>query len=291
MSKISLKGKVIIVTGGGRGLGRAMALGFARAGALGVTVTSSPRSPAEARAVAREIEDILGPGRGLAVTADVGDWTACKRTVAATIRKWGALHILVNNAGRAARVAGNERQPFWQARPAGWENVIATNVNGPFFMAKAALPYLTAHKRARIINVSKTRGAMFGPRSAPYGPSKAALEAMTLAFAQDLADTGVTVNSLAPGGSSDTKLGSAAMKRENLKVKTLLPPEIMVAPALWLASHLSDGVTGCRFVAKDWNDTLPPEQAAEGAREAAAFLPPTGKGTLERTWKVRGKGK
>jgi NAD(P)-dependent dehydrogenase (short-subunit alcohol dehydrogenase family) len=155
-------------------------------------------------------------------------------------------------------------------------------------MAKAALPYLTAHKRARIINVSKTRDAMFAPRSAPYGASKAALESMTLAFAQDLLDTGVTVNSLAPGGSSDTKLGSAAMKRDNLKVKTLLPPEIMVPPALWLASSLSDGVTGCRFVAKDWDASLPPEKAAEGAREAAAFLPPTGKGKLERTWKVRG---
>ena len=290
MTRISLEGQVAIVTGGGRGLGRAIALGFARAGAKGVTVTSSPRSADEARATAREIEDILGKGRGLAVVADVGDWAGCKRTVAATLRRWGAIHILVNNAGRAGRVAGNERKPFWHARPGGWENVMATNVNGPFFMAKAALPYLMRHKRARIINVSKTRETMYGGRSAPYGASKAALEAMTLAFAQDLSETGVTVNSLAPGGSSDTGLGSDALRRENLKVKTLLPPEVMVAPALWLASSLSDGVTGCRFVAKDWNPSLPPDVAAEGAREPAVFLPSAKGGALERTWKVRGKG-
>ena len=290
VTTISLKGQVAIVTGGGRGLGRAMALGYARAGARGVTVTSSPRSADEARATAREIEAILGKGRGLAVVADVGTWAGCKRTVAATIRRWGALHVLVNNAGRAGRVAGNERKPFWRARPGGWENVMATNVNGPFFMAKAALPYLLWHKRARIINVSKTRDAMYGSRSAPYGASKAALEAMTLAFAQDLLETGVTVNSLAPGGSSDTGLGSDALRRENLKVKTLLSPEAMVAPALWLASSLSDGVTGCRFVAKDWDPSLSPDAAAESAREPAIFLPPARSGPLGRTWKARGKG-
>lgn len=103
-----LSGKIIIVTGGGRGLGRAMALGFARAGAAGITVTAS-RSMAEIESVAREIDDIAGPGHGLAVGADVTSWRDCRNAVDRTLEKFSGLHVLVNNAGRGARAGGGGR--------------------------------------------------------------------------------------------------------------------------------------------------------------------------------------
>jgi NAD(P)-dependent dehydrogenase (short-subunit alcohol dehydrogenase family) len=203
MTAISLKGKVIIVTGGGRGLGRAMALGFARAGALGVTVTSIS-SPDEITAVAKEIDAIAGPGHGLAMRADVGQWAHCQKVVAQTVSTFGALHILVNNAARGPRYTSEQRGPFWEADPEGWRGVVDTNINGPFYMAKAAAPHLLTAKWGRVINISKTRDSMHAAKITPYGMSKAALEAATLSWAQDFAGTGVTVNSLAPGGPTDS---------------------------------------------------------------------------------------
>ena len=288
MTPISLAGKIAIVTGAGRGLGRAMALGFARAGAAGITVTSAA-SPDETRAVAAEIDAIAGPGRGLALQADVSDWHDCERVVAQALKKFGGLHVLVNNAGKAGYAAGNERKPFWDATPEGWRRVIDTNVTGPFYMAKAALPHFLEQHWGRIINISKNRDTMFRPKSAPYGPSKAALEAMTLGFAQDLLGTGITVNSLAPGGSSETRLSSEQWRSEQRKAGILLDPAIMAAPAVWLASDLSADITGCRYIAKNWNPALPPEEAAEGARDVAIFVPPQSRDLLTRTWQPPGR--
>jgi 3-oxoacyl-[acyl-carrier protein] reductase len=288
MTAISLGGKVAIVTGGGRGLGRAMALGFARAGAAGITVTSAT-SPDETNAVAAEIDAIAGPGRSLALQADVSNWHDCERVVAETVKEFGGLHILVNNAGKANYGAGNERKPFWEATPEGWRRVIDTNITGPFYMAKAALPQFLKQRWGRIINISKNRDTMFRPKSAPYGPTKAALEAMTLAFAQDLLGTGVTVNSLAPGGSTDTRLSSEQWRSEQRKAGILLDPDVMAAPAVWLASELSSDVTGCRYIAKNWNPALPPGEAAEAARDIAIFVPPQPLDLLTRAWQPPGR--
>jgi NAD(P)-dependent dehydrogenase (short-subunit alcohol dehydrogenase family) len=280
---ISLAGKVCIVTGGGRGLGRAMALGFARAGAAGITVTSA-ESPTETQEVAREIDRIAGRGCGLALTADVASWPDCERVVAQTVRRFGGLQVLVNNAGKAGWAAGNERRPFWEAKPEGWRHVFDTNVNGPFYMAKAAIPHFLAQKWGRIINITKNRETMFRAKGSPYGPTKAALDAMSLCWAQDLLGTGVTVNSLGPGGSTETRLSSPEWRNEQRKAGILLDPAIMAAPAVWLASDRSAGITGCRYIAKEWNDGLPPDEAAERAREIAIFVPPEPRDLLTRTW-------
>ncbi len=270
-----LRGKTAIVTGGGRGLGRAMALGLSRAGAS-VTITAA-RSRNEIEAVAKEASTNGHAGAVYAMVVDVTSEEDCLLVVDKTIREFGAVHILVNNAGRGMRFV-SERffdtpTSFWQTDPAVWRMIIDTNVNGPFMMARAVVPHMLKQRWGRIVNVSMNHETMRRPGFSPYGPSKAALESETIIWAQDLAGTGVTVNSLLPGGPSNTGMvpeSTAASERYRL-----LDPGIMVPPLLWLISEEATEVTGARFVAKLWDSSLPPAQAAEKARTMAGWTVPT----------------
>lgn len=281
-----LKDKVIIVTGGGRGLGRAMALGFAGAGAAGVTITAA-KSPNQVQAVADEIDQIAGEGRALPVVSNVTSRADCERVVRETMDTFGAVHVLVNNAGKGQNFIGDDRIPFWQADTDGWAAIVDTNINGPFLMAHAVAPHLRQQGWGRIINITKNRDSMHRPRNSPYGPTKAALEAMTLAWAQDLLDTGVTVNSLSPGGAVDTDFVLPVVRAQAAETgKKYFAPDIIVPAAIWLASDQSDGITGCRYIGSKWRDDLPPDSAAEAAREAAIFLPPKRDNVLAKPWTV-----
>lgn len=283
-----LKGKVAIVTGGGRGLGRAMALGFAKAGATGVVVTAA-QSPDQIQAVASEIEAIAGAGSALAVVADVTDGQACEMVAEKATEKFGAVHILINNAGKGQNFIGDDRIPFWEADPKGWTDVVDTNVNGPFFMARAVVGGMKHRGWGRIINITKSRDSMHRPKNSPYGPTKAALEAMTLAWAQDLLDSGVTVNSLAPGGAVDTDFVLPAVRAKAAETgKKYFQADVIVPAAIWLASESADGITGCRYVGSRWQQELAPDLAAEAAREPAIFLPPKRDSILKKPWELPG---
>jgi 3-oxoacyl-[acyl-carrier protein] reductase len=128
--------------------------------------------------------------------------------------------------------------------------VIDTNVNGPFLMARAAVPAMLGAGWGRIVNISMNHETMRRAGFSPYGPSKAALESETVIWAQDLQGTGVTVNALLPGGATLTGMIPPGIDPA-LKAK-LLDPSVVVAPLLWLASDASDGVTGLRFNASLW---------------------------------------
>jgi 3-oxoacyl-[acyl-carrier protein] reductase len=218
-----------------------------------------------------------GPVTGIA--CDITVPANCERAIAATVEKFGALHVLVNNAGMGP--VHLERSPrtkslkFWEADPDVWREIIVTNVNGTFLMARSAAPDLIRSGSGRIVNITTSLPTMQRRANSPYGVSKAAIEAETLIWAKDLEGTGVTVNSLIPGGAADTDFvhtaSRAALRAEG---RTLLPPSVMVAPIIWLASTLSSGVTGHRFVGKLWDDALPPEQAAGRAREPAVLREP-----------------
>ena len=152
--------------------------------------------------------------------------------------------------------------------------MIATNISGTFLMARSAVPPMLAAGWGRIVNVTTSLATMQRRNNSPYGVTKAAIEAETLIWAQELAGTGVTVNSLIPGGAADTEFVHDASRKELAAMgRTLLPPSVMVPPILWLASPLSDGVTGARFVGKLWDASLPPNEAAAKAREASVLLP------------------
>jgi NAD(P)-dependent dehydrogenase (short-subunit alcohol dehydrogenase family) len=255
-----------------------MALGLARAGA-NVVITAA-RGRHEIEAVADEAKTsqagIVGGGIVRGLTADVTSEADGLRVVSEAIREFGSIDILVNNAGRGMRFVSENfldtPTKFWQTDPAVWRMIVDTNVTGPFLMARAVVPHMLKQHWGRIINISMNYETMRRAGFAPYGPSKAALESETMIWAQDLAGTGVTVNSLLPGGVTDTGMVPADIASEVRR--RLLPPEIMVQPLLWLVSAMADEVTGARFVASLWDSALPPAQAAEKARSTSGSIIP-----------------
>ena len=268
-----LSGKTAIVTGAGRGIGRSMALGLARGGA-NVVITAA-RHRGEIDKVAEEAAKIPAAGVIRPVLADVSSEEDCQRVVSGTVREFGGVHILVNNAGRGMRFVSEKffdtPTKFWKTDPAVWRMIVSTNVNGPFLMARAVVPHMRELRWGRIINISINHETMRRVGFSPYGPSKAALESATIIWAQDLAGSGVTVNALLPGAATDTGMVPQDIA-PHLRQK-LLHPDIMIPPLLWLVSEAAGGVTGSRFVANLWDASLPPERAAEKARSNSGWVP------------------
>jgi 3-oxoacyl-[acyl-carrier protein] reductase len=262
---------VAVVTGGGRGIGRAMVLGLARAGFR--VVATAARERAEIDAVVQEVEADCGEARAIAVLADVAREDDCARVVDTAVDRFGRLDVLINNAGRGMKYVSDtfltEPTRFWEIMPATWRIVIDTNVNGPFMMARCAVPLMVKAGWGRIINVSVNHETMRRRGFSPYGPSKAALESETVIWSQDLAGTGVTVNALLPGGATLTGMVPDTVPH-NVR-SALLDPAVMVPPLLWLASPDSDGTTGRRLIAARWRTDLSARQAAEAAMEHAGW--------------------
>ena len=275
-SDIRLDGRVAIVTGAAAGLGRAMAQAMVRAGAN--VVFADINAGATGGAVA-EVAFREGCGKAIGMPCDITRKEDCERTVAETLRLFGGLHILVNNAGKGPAhleaAPGTKSLRFWEADPEVWRLIIETNVVGTFFMSRAAAPALMASGWGRIVNVTTSLSTMQRRENSPYGVSKTAIEAETLIWAQDMAGTGVTVNPLIPGGAANTDFVSDLGKRQARETgRPLLEPEVIIAPMLWLASTLSDGVTGQRYVGKDWDPQAPIEEALRTALEPPVLRAP-----------------
>ena len=273
MTQTDLKGRVAIVTGAGRGLGRAMALGLAQAGA---TVVIADIDGAAASETALSVSQ--SGGWAHAVACDITVQADCERAVAAA-QALGGLHILVNNAGMGpshVEASPNTKSlKFWEADTEVWQRVIAVNVNGTFLMSRSAAPIMIAGGWGRIVNVTTSLDTMQRKENSPYGVSKTAIEAETLIWAQDLMGSGVTVNSLIPGGAADTSFVSPRSRASMLaRGRKLIDPRIMAAPLLWLVSRETDHITGKRYVARLWDESLPPNEAAEQAREAPVLRAP-----------------
>ena len=285
----SLDGRIAIVTGGGRGLGRVMALALARAGA-DVVVSGARRRDELEETVSEAAE--LGRGRCASILADVSDETECREVARFATLRFGPASILVNNAARGPAEQSPDYRPdarprFWESDAQALRRMLLTNVAGPWMMAAAVVPDMIAAGFGRIVNISTSRPTMLFAGGGCYGPSKTALEASSRIWATELAGTGVTVNVLLPGGASDTALipGDAVGSRaaafvagkdvpgKEGFVDGLLPPAIMAPPLVWLASDASSGVTGRRFVARDWDADLPPADAAARAEAAAVDWP------------------
>jgi 3-oxoacyl-[acyl-carrier protein] reductase len=192
--------------------------------------------------------------RLLYLECDVTQWRQCVAAVSETIERFGTLHGLVNNAGVGMQDIGNvlvgKRKAFYEVEIDAWRGSIDVNVNGPFNMAKAVAPHLLRQGWGRIVNIETSSYTMMMEGFSPYGPSKAALESATVIWSKDLAGTGVTVNALAPGGPANTRM---IPQSEVVDRSTLVQPEAMMAPIVWLMSARSNGVTGRRIIAKEWD--------------------------------------
>ncbi|MEJ2218271.1 MAG: SDR family NAD(P)-dependent oxidoreductase [Gemmatimonadota bacterium] len=243
---MKLEKKIAIVTGGGRGIGRAIAAAFAREGAH--VVVTAAREKREIQAVASEIG-------GTAVLADVTRDDDVRRLVDGVVSDFGGIHILVNNAARGMKYVNasfmTDPKPFWEADPDVWRMVIDTNVTGVFRMTHAVVPHMLERGSGRIINISINQTTMERKGFSPYGPSKAALESMSIIWAKELEGTGLTLNVLLPGGATDT--GMIPDNFPESRRSNLLDPAVMGPPAVYLASDEAADVNGQRIIAVDWH--------------------------------------
>ena len=273
MADRHLEGKVAIVTGAGSpiGIGHAIALGLVRAGAK-VALTDINREWLDQ--TVNEVRDIGGEDGAIGIICDVTDPQACQDAVAATIAQLGGLHILVNNAGTNPRAAGlgtasgTTPSNFWENSPEAWNRVVAVNLSGNFYMARAAVVHMLEQGWGRIIGVTTSMDTMWRKGGAPYGPSKAGHEALVAIMAQELEGTGVTANVLVPGGATYTNMtyrGDPSLRDQ------LIQAEVMQEPAVWLASDDSAEFTGRRIIAYNWDGSLPLMDRLEKCSAPAAW--------------------
>jgi NAD(P)-dependent dehydrogenase (short-subunit alcohol dehydrogenase family) len=164
--------------------------------------------------------------------------------------------MLVNNA----RHTYLTRLPLWEVDPDNWQQCIRVNITGTFLLSHLLAPHLVALSFGRIVNITTSLDTMQTRNYSQYGATKTALEAMTVIWAQDFAGTGVTVNSLHPGGQVDT--GRTAPRTDG---RTLLPLSVLDDPIVWLGSRHSDGNTGGRYCGQRWDASLLPDAAAARA--------------------------
>jgi NAD(P)-dependent dehydrogenase (short-subunit alcohol dehydrogenase family) len=259
--------KTAIVTGAASGIGRAMTLGLLDAG---VDVAAVDRDEAGLAALGAIVQGKMGTM--LALPADLARGESFDAIVANVLSRFGTIDVLVNNAGigQASIKADQRRNPIrmWEITPDQWQRFLTVNATAPIMMARAVVPHMLRAGKGRVITVTTSLGTMVREGYLLYGASKAAAEAAMAVLAADLKGTGVTSNVLVPGGVTNTGIvGDEAGDRARM-----LQPEIMVPPLLWLISDAAAGVSARRFVAMDWDASLPGEQAAEKAGVPIAWL-------------------
>jgi NAD(P)-dependent dehydrogenase (short-subunit alcohol dehydrogenase family) len=268
--------RAAIVTGGLRGLGRAMTFGLAREGHNVVAVGHINADVTEVEAATA---DTKLAGQVLPLVADLRRPADCDRVVATALSRFGGVHILVNNAGLTfttidpARFRREEPQKFWQVADDIARAVIETNYIAADQMARRVAPAMVEEGWGRIINVTTKLDTMNRAHTSPYGASKAALEMATEVWAKEVEGTGLTINIVNPGAGANTP-GMAdemrAMSREG-RAPRLVEPEEMVPPLLYVVSRAADKVNGHRFDANLWDPALAPSEAARRAGRPAGF--------------------
>jgi NAD(P)-dependent dehydrogenase (short-subunit alcohol dehydrogenase family) len=245
MTEFSLEGKVAIVTGASRGIGRAIALRLAQAGAQ---VVVSSRKLENVQPVADEI--VAAGGQALAVQAHVGAAGDVAALVAQAVETFGRVDVAVNNAATNPHFG-----PLLTADEGQWDKILDTNAKGAFRVCKAVVPYMEAQGGGKIINLTSVAGLRPSPGMGMYGISKAAIIMLTQVLAVELGRANIQVNAIAPGVIK-TRFSQVLWQTPQIAEPLLrsLPlgrfgeAEDVAGLALFLASPASDYVTGAVFV-------------------------------------------
>jgi len=252
MDNRKLDGRVALITGASRGIGRAIALGFGREGA---TVAVTARSIADLQSLVEEIRQ--AGGKALAIPADLADVAVPARVARQVLDSFGRIDILVNNAGIGS---SSSPRPVVDFDDAFWHKTLALNLTAPYLLTKAVLPILLAKKWGRIINIASINGKLPALHGAAYTASKHGLLGLTRTLALEVAREGITVNAICPGPvhteMNDRRIEYDA-KRLGLSIPELesrltpigrrLEPEEIVPMAVLLASAESAAITGQAF--------------------------------------------
>jgi len=246
-----LEGQVAVVTGSGRGIGRAIARRFA---AEGAAVVVASRTATEVEGVAAEIEKHGRRAAGLA--ADVSREVDCARIVSAGRERFGAVHILVNNAGFYGPV-----KPIEEITPQEWDEVMAVHLRAAFLLTRLVLPEMYARRSGAILNISSISAKAAFAWGSPYAAAKAGVLGLTRVVAAEAARKGVRVNALCPGPVTETRmskdLGRVLAERMGVTLEKQLAgflegvlqgraqtADEVAAAALFLVSNQASAITG-----------------------------------------------
>lgn len=244
LKDIDLTGQVALVTGGGRGIGRAIAVGLANAGASVAVVARTERQIAETVQLVEK-----GNGKAAAYPADVSDPASVEKLAADVTERFGPIDVLVNNAA-APGSAGRD----WENDPDVWWETIEINIRGPYLCSRAVLPSMIERRCGRIINVSSSSAYLTAPYNSAYTTSKAAFFSMTRSLAEATKEYGIAVFNYVPGlvrtelveymsgpkMPEPGKRGMLAALQTDLRVE----PELSAQGVVYLASGKADAATG-----------------------------------------------
>lgn len=237
-----LSKRVVLITGGGQGIGRAYAHAFAEAGAVPVIAEIN------AAAGERVAKEVTEKGyRASALPVDIGDADSVSRLVGAVLEEHGRIDVLVNNASIFSTIS---MRPFTEIPLDEWDLVMRVNITGTFLMSRAVVPAMKQLGKGRIINVSSAAVTMGRPNYLHYTTSKAAVIGMTRSMAKELGCHGITVNAVLPGA-TDTEVERATVtpqqKAAMLAMRSVPreeTPEDLVGTVMFLASDASAFLTG-----------------------------------------------
>jgi 3-oxoacyl-[acyl-carrier protein] reductase len=250
---MKLEDKVAIVTGGGRGIGKAIALAFAREGA---DLVVAARSVAEVGQTAAEAQ-AMGR-RAVSLWVDIADDAAVADMVSRTLQEFGKIDILVNNAGILGPVG-----PLAENDPAAWRHTLEVNLLGTFLCCRAVLPTMMERRRGKIINLSGGGATSPRPCFSAYAATKAAVVRVTETLAEEVRPYNIQVNAIAPGAvyttmteeilAAGAAAGEKGLAEASRQQETAASPEQAVALAVFLASDEAEGLTG-RLISAVWDD-------------------------------------
>jgi NAD(P)-dependent dehydrogenase (short-subunit alcohol dehydrogenase family) len=238
-----LTGRVAVVTGGTRGIGRALAEGFVASGAKVVVASRKRDACAET-----EAHLIAMGGEALGVPTHLGDLPALAALVRQTVERFGRLDIVVNNAANALAL------PIGQFTPEAWEKSYSVNLRGPVFLVQEALPHLKASPCGAVLNVISAGAFLFSFGTSLYAGAKAALMSFTRSMAAEFAPHGIRVNALAPGTVDTDMVRNNPPEMQKLMaeasfLRRAAYPDEMVGPALLLVSDAGSFITGQVIIA------------------------------------------